>query len=61
MAATLPQPPFRLDQKRIATAFLLAALVLVVFRGVLPAGLVRLPEGMVLPFADWINAVVRFA
>lgn len=61
MVATLPQPPFRLDQKRIATAILLAALVLVVFRGVLPAGLVRLPEGMVLPFADWINAAFRFA
>ncbi|HLQ19288.1 MAG TPA: ABC transporter permease subunit [Tabrizicola sp.] len=61
MAATLPQPPFALNQKRIAQAILLAALVLVVFRGVLPAGLVRLPEGMVLPFADWINAAFAFA
>ena len=61
MAATLPQAPFRMDQKRIALAILLAALVLVIFRGVLPAGLIRLPEGMVLPFADWINAAFTFA
>jgi glycine betaine/proline transport system permease protein len=61
MTATLPQPPFALDQKRIAQAILLAALVLVLSRNVLPAGLVRLPEGLVLPFADWINAVFRFA
>ncbi|MDP3194990.1 proline/glycine betaine ABC transporter permease [Tabrizicola sp.] len=61
MATTLPQPPFRLDQKRIAQAILLAALVLVVFRGVLPAGLVRLPGALVLPFADWINAGFDFA
>jgi glycine betaine/proline transport system permease protein len=61
MTATLPHTPFRLDQTRIAQAILLAALVLVVFRGVLPAGLVRLPDGMVLPFADWINAAFTFA
>lgn len=61
MAATLPETPFRLDQKRIAQAILLAALVLVVCRNVLPASLVRLPEGLVLPFADWINAAFAFA
>lgn len=61
MAATLPQAPLRMDQNRIALAILLAALVLVIFRGVLPAGLIRLPEGMVLPFADWINAAFAFA
>ena len=60
MAVTLPKSPLQLDQKRIAQAFLLAALVLVVFRGALPTGLVRLPEGMVLPFADWINAAFTF-
>ena len=60
MAVTLPKSPLHLDQKRIAQAFLLAALVLVVFRGALPTGLVRLPEGMVLPFADWINAAFTF-
>ncbi len=29
-------------------------------RGVLPAGLIRLPDWMVIPFADWINAVFAF-
>ena len=61
MAATLSDTPVRMDQKRIALAILLAALVLVVFRGILPAGLIRLPEGMILPFADWINAAFAFA
>ena len=61
MTATLPQPPFRLDQRRIALAILLCALVLVLARNVLPAGLVRLPEGMILPFADWINRAFSFA
>ncbi len=61
MTATLPQAPFRLEQKRIAQAILLAALVLVLFRNALPAGLLRLPEGLILPFADWINAAFAFA
>lgn len=60
MTATLPQPPFALDQKRIAQAILLVALVLVLSRNALPAGLVRLPEGMVLPFADSINTGFAF-
>lgn len=61
MAATLPSPRPLLDHKRIALAMLLAALVLVLTRNVLPAGLVRLPDGMTLPFADWINAAFAFA
>jgi glycine betaine/proline transport system permease protein len=61
MAATLPKSPVRLDQKRIAQAILLSALLLVIFRGLLPAGLIRLPEGLILPFADWINAAFTFA
>jgi glycine betaine/proline transport system permease protein len=61
MAATLAKPHLRLEQRRVAQVFLLAALVLVVFRGALPASLIRLPEGMVVPFADWINAVFSFA
>lgn len=61
MTATLPSPMMPLDQKRIALAFLLAALALVIFRAALPAGLIRLPEAMVLPFADWINAAFAFA
>ncbi|RYI34646.1 MAG: ABC transporter permease subunit [Acetobacteraceae bacterium] len=61
MAATLPPPSLRMDQKRVALVILLAALVLVLFRPLLPAGLVRLPDGLVLPFADWINAAFSFA
>lgn len=61
MAETLPAPPFRLDQKRIAQAFLLAAVLLILFRNGLPAPLVRLPDALILPFADWINAVFAFA
>ena len=61
MTAALGKPPFQLDQRRVAQAILLAALVLVVFRGALPPGLIRLPEAMVVPFADWINAAFAFA
>ena len=61
MAASLPQSPFRLDQKRIAQAILLVALALALSRNVLPAGLLRLPDSLVLPFADWINAAFDFA
>ena len=61
MAETLPAPSVRLDQKRIAQAVLLAALVLVVFRNGLPDALVRLPDALILPFADWINAAFGFA
>ncbi len=61
MAGTLPNPSPRLDQKRIAQTILLIALVLVVFRNVLPAPLIRLPEASILPFADWINAAFDFA
>ena len=61
MAASLSPPPMRLDQKRIALALGLAALVLVIFRPALPAGLVRLPDGLILPFADWINSGFAFA
>lgn len=61
MAGTLPNPSPRLDQKRIAQTILLIAVVLVVFRNVLPASLIRLPEGLIVPFADWINAAFDFA
>lgn len=36
------------------------ALALVVLQGVLPAWVFRLPDGMILPFADWINAAFAF-
>lgn len=61
MDTTLSKPLFKLDQKRIAQAIFLVALVLVAFRGLLPAGLIRLPEALVLPFAHWINEIFNFA
>jgi glycine betaine/proline transport system permease protein len=61
MSTAVAKPGFSLDQRRIAQAILLVALVLVIFRSVLPAGLLRVPEAMVLPFADWINAAFDFA
>lgn len=36
------------------------ALALVLAKPWLPAGLLRLPEGLVVPFADWINALFSF-
>lgn len=58
---TFPTPPMGLNQRRIASALLLAALVLVIFRFALPESLIRLPGEAVLPFADWINAAFAFA
>eukprot|EP01031_Cornospumella_fuschlensis_P008616 gene8616-10618_t len=58
--AMLPtRQPF--DQKRVALALVLAALVLVVFRNALPPALLRVPESLVLPFADVINVIFAFA
>ncbi|CUH98260.1 ABC transporter permease [Leisingera aquaemixtae] len=37
-----------------------AACLLAVANSVLPAGLVRPPEWLILPFADWINAIFAF-
>jgi glycine betaine/proline transport system permease protein len=44
------------------TAKLLLALAvgLMLFKTVLPQGMIRPPEWLVLPFADWINAVFAF-
>ncbi|MBQ4825475.1 ABC transporter permease subunit [Leisingera sp. HS039] len=47
---------------RARTGWALFALAFVLAAGnaVLPAGLVRPPEWLVLPFADWINAIFNF-
>jgi len=50
----------RLDRVSVARGLLAVALALVVLQGVLPDWVMRLPEGMVLPFADWINAGFTF-
>lgn len=50
----------RPDRVTVARALLAVALALVVLKGVLPDWVTRLPEAMVLPFADWINAAFAF-
>lgn len=45
---------------RVARGLLAFAFLLVVVRGFLPVGLVRLPEAFILPFADWLNAIFAF-
>jgi glycine betaine/proline transport system permease protein len=56
----LPQTRSLLNQRRVALVLLLAALVLVLFRNVLPPALMRIPETLILPFADWINFIFAF-
>ena len=61
MVDASPLPRFRPDQKRIVQGLLLAVAVLLLFRNGLPAALIRLPDPLILPFADWINTVFNFA
>ncbi len=49
-----------LTRIRMAQILLLVAMALIVSKAVLPAGLIRPPEWLVWPFADWINAAFRF-
>lgn len=49
------------ERGRVALALLVATLALVVLRNLLPDPLIRLPQTLILPFADWINAVFAFA
>lgn len=56
VASNAPRP----DRQTVARALLATALALVVLKGLLPDWVMRLPDGMVLPFADWINAGFAF-
>ena len=49
-----------LANTRPARLLLALAVGLVLAKAVLPAGLIRPPEWLVLPFAGWINAVFSF-
>lgn len=44
-----------MDQRRVGQAFMVAALLLAVLKFILPDILIRPPEWLVWPFADWIN------
>lgn len=50
----------RPDRVTVARGLLAIAVALVMLKGVLPEWVMRLPDGMVLPFADWINAGFAF-
>lgn len=58
---TRPPPSLQLDKRRIALALLLAMVAPVVRRDLLPEALARLPEELVLPFANWMIAAFAFA
>lgn len=60
MDARIVTGTMRPDRATVARGLLAVALALVVLKGVLPDWVTRLPEGMVLPFADWINAGFAF-
>lgn len=58
-ASAVSSPP-RLSQGQIGLGLIALAALLVVARPILPEALIRLPEAMVVPFADWLNAVFNF-
>lgn len=58
--ATAPGGASRPDPRWLAAVLAGVALALVLAKPLLPAGLVRPPDWLVLPFATWINAVFDF-
>lgn len=60
MAGHIPLRNCQDLRPRVALILIGTALVLVLGRNLLPPGLMRVPEGLVLPFADWINVVFAF-
>lgn len=62
MAVTRLDPPAPLLSRiRIVPALFALAILLTLGRHLLPAGLVRMPDALVIPFADVINAIFAFA
>ena len=60
-AAALSRPRVQMTSRQIAFALIGLAVALALFRGVLPAAWVRLPDVFLVPFADWINAAFTYA
>ncbi|MEY3308007.1 MAG: hypothetical protein RLZZ413_2045 [Pseudomonadota bacterium] len=52
--------PARPEHKGIAQAILALAVGLALAKVLLPQGLIRPPDWLILPFADWINATFSF-
>lgn len=59
-ASPLAGQTHRVDPPAIAMLIAALALALILAKPLLPAGLIRLPEALVVPFADWINALFNF-
>ncbi|KIC09021.1 glycine/betaine ABC transporter permease [Leisingera sp. ANG-M1] len=57
---TLAEKNHSWTRAKTGWAIFAAACLLAIGNSVLPAGLVRPPEWLVLPFADWINAIFAF-
>ncbi|KIC38391.1 ABC transporter permease [Leisingera sp. ANG-M7] len=57
---TLAGKPQTWTRARTGWAIFITACLLAIGNSVLPAGLVRPPEWLILPFADWINALFVF-
>jgi hypothetical protein len=63
MAVVATDPPLSgalLTRARVAQALLALAVLLAVAKPALPEGLVRLPEGMILPWDLWLQALFDF-
>lgn len=60
LSASAPRPLPDVNGRTIAYALFAAAVLLVLAKTVLPAGLIRPPDWLVLSFADWINAAFAF-
>ncbi len=60
LSASAPRPLPDVSGRTIAYALFAAAVLLVLAKTLLPAGLIRPPDWLVLSFADWINAAFAF-
>jgi glycine betaine/proline transport system permease protein len=60
LARDVPAPVPALSPARVGQALLLLAILLAAFKFALPDGLIRPPEWLVWPFADWINWTFNF-
>ncbi len=59
-AGRLTPPITALNARHAGLVLILAAAALTVAKPALPAGLVRPPDALTVPFADWFNAAINF-
>ncbi|MEM8841609.1 MAG: ABC transporter permease subunit [Pseudomonadota bacterium] len=51
---------FRLDKRQTGYALIALAVLLILAKPLLPADLIRLPDWLIPPLADWFNAIFNF-